>query len=262
MQTVLAVVVAVGGWAVSPDVDDEPQLRRHPRPPAAAPEHTGPAKGQLPRPLPGANYGSGSGTMSAWVAAPHGRSWFDEFAAADVWQYGDSIARNDAEDLAARLTGHGVTVALDNWASRPTYPAATALRNDVARHGPPPVVIMATGTNDIYAPAGMTAQIDRVMTAVPRETEVVWVNVYAARSDATPPVRAADLANSRLINAQLAAAQSRWVNLHVVHWHEFLAAYPLYRPGAYLRDGMHTSTLGRAARNTLIVAAVDDALHR
>ena len=59
----------------------------------------------------------------------------------------------------------------------------------------------------------------------------------------------------RLTATVLAAAIAAAPTDRVVDWYGFLLAKSS-RPGAYLRDGVHTSSSGQAARNALIVAQV------
>jgi lysophospholipase L1-like esterase len=110
---------------------------------------------------------------------------------------------------------------------------------------------MMTGSNDIFDPSAVTAQIDRVMSIVGKTRTVVWVNVWVVRRKTAT----ADRSNSTRINRQLTAATSRYSNLQLVHWAEFLDADPK-RERRYLRDGVHTTLLGRDARNELIVRAL------
>jgi hypothetical protein len=54
----------------------------------------------------------------------------------------------------------------------------------------------------------------------------------------------------------LATAQTRYPNLRIILWSEFLTARP-GRVTTYLRDGVHTTVpLGQDARNGLIAGAL------
>lgn len=209
-------------------------------------------------PTPGVDYGYGSGAIGNWSTASRAISTDARFISSPVWQYNDSIGLADGSDFAQRLYDTtGLTLAVDSWASRPTGPAVDALIADLAAFPAPQLIIMATGTNDIFSPPFIASEIERVMAAVPEGTQVMWVNTYAQRWAYPPATQTADLRNSAWVNMQIAEADGRYDNLTVVGWYEFLAQYPGYRPGTYLSDGVHTSTLGRAARNALIVSAVD-----
>lgn len=183
---------------------------------------------------------------------------------AGIWGFGDSVLPADARDLSVRLyTATSKLLAVDAAWSRPTASAVDAFSRWADLYGVPPVVLFATGTDDIYSPPGMTAAIDRVM-AVAGTAEVVWVNTYAARTTVTAAVREADHRNSAWVNAQLAEATRRYPNLSIVRWFEWLAAKPStrLRAGYALSDGVRTTLVGREARNTLIVAGVREALRK
>jgi len=110
---------------------------------------------------------------------------------------------------------------------------------------------MATGSNDIFRPTYMGPATRKVRNLVGSGTKIVWVNVYVMRAGVTATMQAYDLKISRTVNAAIAAAPVD----AVVDWSRFLMAKPA-RPGAYLRDGVHTTTSGQAARNALILARV------
>jgi lysophospholipase L1-like esterase len=166
--------------------------------------------------------------------------------------FGDSLGVSGGPVLAERLAARTQdALAMHNWSSQPTAPAADALALWAGTYGLPGRILMATGSNDIFNPPVMAAQIDRVMRIVGRTRTVVWVNVRVAR----PRTAAADRANSAWVNRQLAAATRRHSNLQLVHWAEFLDADPR-RERRYLRDGVHTTPLGRDARNELIIRAL------
>lgn len=212
-------------------------------------------------PAPGYDYGYGSGALGTWSTGSTAISEPWQFDSAPVWEYGDSIMRADGYDFAVRLyTAKSATLAVNNWNGRPTGPAVDQLLLDLAAHAAPKVIVMATGTNDIFAPPMMAAEIDRVMAAVPSTTQVVWVNVWAQRSGQSTTVQMADMRNAAWVNMQVAQADGKYTNLTAVGWYEFLAEYPTSRPGSYLADGVHTSTTGKGARNALIVATVKNYL--
>jgi hypothetical protein len=169
-----------------------------------------------------------------------------------VFMIGDSLGVADGPVLAERLAARTHdALAMHNWSGRPTAPAADALAGWARTYGLPGRILMATGSNDIFNPPVVAAQIDRVMRIVGRTRTVVWVNVWAARRRRT----AADRSNSAWINRQLTAATRRHSNLELVHWAEFLNADPI-REHKYLRDGVHTSPLGRNVRDELIIRAL------
>ena len=173
-----------------------------------------------------------------------------------VFMFGDSIAVQDGPALARQLSQLGISIAVHNWAGRPATPAVDALDTWAQEYGLPHRILMSVGSNDIFAPPAVAAQIDRTMQIVGDERTVYWVNVQAARTGLGPDIKVADQRNSAWINLQLADAQRRYDNLRIVHWAEHLASSP-NRLARLLRDGLHPSVpLGQNARNGLIIEAI------
>jgi hypothetical protein len=173
-----------------------------------------------------------------------------------VYMFGDSIGVQDGPSLAKQLAAHGITMAVHNWAGRPVTPAVDALDTWAQDYGLPHRILMSVGSNDIFTPPAVAAQVERTMQIVGQERTVFWVNIHAARTAHGPAVQVSDQRNSAWINLQLAEAQRRHENLRIIHWAEHLAAQP-NRLSRYLRDGLHPSVpLGQNARNALIVQAL------
>jgi len=173
-----------------------------------------------------------------------------------VFMFGDSIGVQDGPALAKQLSQLGISVAVHNWAGRPVTPAVDALDTWAQDYGLPHRILMSVGSNDIFTPPAVAAQVDRTMQIVGDERTVYWVNVQAARPAHGPGVQVSDQRNSAWINLQLAEAQRRYQNLRIVPWAEHLASKP-NRLARYLRDGLHPSVpLGQNARNGLIVDAI------
>ncbi|GAA0956865.1 hypothetical protein GCM10009554_66870 [Kribbella koreensis] len=211
---------------------------------------------RAPVPTPVASVGFGSGVPADWRKYPRlisGRTQIERVVRMDgVFMFGDSLGVAGGPVLAERLVARTHdTVAMDAWSGRPTAPAADVLTHWARTYGLPGRILMETGSNDIFNPPVFAAQIERVMQIVGRTRTVIWVNVWVAR----PRTAAADRANSASINRQLAAATRRHSNLQLVHWAEFVKADPK-RERRYLRDGVHTTPLGRDARNELIIRAL------
>jgi lysophospholipase L1-like esterase len=169
-----------------------------------------------------------------------------------VFMFGDSLGVAGGPALAQRLAARTHdALAMHNWSGQPTAPAADALATWARTYGLPGRILMMTGSNDNFDPAAVTAQIDRVMSIVGKTRTVIWVNVWVERRKTAT----ADRSTSTWINRQLTAATRRYSNLQLVHWAEFIDADPK-RERRYLRDGVHTTLLGRDARNELIVRAL------
>jgi hypothetical protein len=174
-----------------------------------------------------------------------------------VYMFGDSISVQDAKPLATLLKERtGSSLAVHNWAGRPTIPAVDALENWALKYRLPRRILMATGTNDIFNPPVFAAQVDRTMKIAGPTRTVIWVNTQIARTAKPAAVQLADQRNSAWINLQLADAQEKYPNLRIVHWAEYLAAKPTLLTQC-LREGVHTTVpFGQNARNELILRAL------
>lgn len=234
-QLIVAVMLAGVLWAV-----------------AAAPP-TAAALTLSPGSLPWMYTGAGSGSLGTWTTAIRSTSTDAEFALArsGVWVYGDSITRADYGHLAAGLSARGLPSAVDAQGSLPSVPAVERLAARVARQGPPRVLVMATGSNDIYRPTFIAGATRTVRAVVGPTTRVVWVNVFVRRASVGATMQAADLVNTKAVNAATALAPAD----AVVDWYGYLTKDPA-RLTTHLRDGVHTTAVGQAARNGLILAAV------
>lgn len=210
------------------------------------------------------DYGSGV------LGAPGGRTLRIQGTDGDglqVWAIGDSILRNDGDALATMLRDRfAIELGWDAQASRATTACVDVLEQQVFMHGAPDVLVMASGTNDIFDPPQVAGQIERALAVVGPACRVIWVNVWVRRWKSTDPVeqRYADQQNSGWVTAQIAAAAGRHEQLSVARWFEYLSSPnssgALVRPLQCLTDGCHTSVAGRVARNTLIANAVGEAL--
>lgn len=162
-----------------------------------------------------------------------------------VFLFGDSIAVQDSTALERNLLDRtGDSIAMDNKSRRRTRETIDVLETRSRTYGLPGRIVLAVGSNDVFDPTGFTAQVDRALRIAGPDRTVYWVNVYVRGHD------------SASINQQLAAAQTRYPNLRIIPWSEFLTTKPA-RLRTYLRDGVHTTVpLGQDARNELIVSAL------
>lgn len=132
-----------------------------------------------------ANADYGSGTLAPWQTLAHGMTgdWldtpYDGDPTADVGIIGDSIVTGGWTTLRDNLALKGKTLAVNYYSGRPTAPAVDFA---LSLTTPPPILIMATGTNDIFDPTVMAAQIARLRAGMPATTQIYWVDVQAARS--------------------------------------------------------------------------------
>jgi hypothetical protein len=178
----------------------------------------------------------GSGCLTDWATMQHGVD--GDPATADVLVVGDSIVNRCRLYLRARLAPYGLTVAFDYWSSRPTadIPSVSSAAGAVTRtlsysriYQPNSFkeIVMLTGTNDIFDPSTMAANIARMKVV---ESPVLWGSVYASRSTSY----SADLRNAGWVNEQINAS-----GFPVSDWYAFLASYPGYRIPNYIADGIH-----------------------
>jgi hypothetical protein len=204
--------------------------------------------------------GYGSGVLGAWERQARAISTEAQIRKTretdGVFMFGDSIGVQDGPALARQLAQLGIDVGVNNWAGRPVTEAVDALDTWAQDYGLPHRILMSVGSNDIFTPPAVAAQVERTMQIVGGERTVYWVNVQAARWAHGPQVEVSDQRNSAWINLQLAEASRHYENLRIVHWAEHLASKP-NRLGTLLRDGLHPSVpLGQNARNALIIDAI------
>jgi hypothetical protein len=173
-----------------------------------------------------AGAGYGSGDLGTWQTLAHGT--IGDPATADVLIVGDSITTRCWTDLRDSLAAKGKTLAVNYWSGRPTTPAVDWL---TAQPAVPPIVVMATGSNDIFDPTVMAAQIQRTTAYLPDPNSLLWVDIQAARTETAT----ADQRNSGWINGQI---RDQLAPSQVVPWSVWFASSPNRIP-MYLQDGVH-----------------------
>jgi hypothetical protein len=185
-----------------------------------------------------------------------------------VLAVGDSILHQCATPVAEMVNAHGANFGVSAWPGRPTGPAVDWLVDVAARGLLAPRLLVATGSNDVFDPVSFVPQIDRLMTLAAGRP-VCWVTPYVDRW-AYPGTRVEDAHNTAAVYGALCRALKHWPNLWLADWHWLLRSKPgsthppgypgvmtLPRPAAYLRDGVHPSTLGVPAW----VATIENALY-
>lgn len=157
----------------------------------------------------------------------------------DVRIYGDSITFGGKSALAAQLNDLGYTLFVDAWSGRPTAPAVDAL---VAETVLPPIVIMATGTNDMFNSTVMGAQIQRAENFIASynashsvKTQLFWMDVQATRWGQSMTVQRNDQRNSMAINM---AIYKRIPTNNIIGWNQRFLDNPNLLT-TYLADGVH-----------------------
>lgn len=160
----------------------------------------------------------------------------------DIRIYGDSIAFGGKSALAVELNNLGYTLYADVWSGRPTTPAVDAL---VAETSLPNDVIMATGTNDIFNPTVMGAQVQRAENFIAgynlahgTNVRLWWVDVQATRWGQTDVIERNDQRNSMAVN--LAIYKRIPIN-NVISWSSRFMDNPALLT-TYLVDGVHPKT--------------------
>lgn len=159
-------------------------------------------------------------------------------AGEDVRLYGDSITFGGKSAFAAEMSKLGLTTYVDAWSGRPTTPVADAIDAETSF---PPVVVIASGTNDIFNPTVMGAQITRIrnhIAAVSPDTKLYWVDVQATRWGQTDVIERNDQRNSMAVNLQI---YQRMGADHVLRWTERFMQNPALLT-TYLVDGVHLKT--------------------
>lgn len=179
----------------------------------------------------------GSGPIGDWTNNANGTigdvTEADGDPVADVFVVGDSITTLGRSDLIAAMAADGRTVAINYWSGRPTAPAVDWVLSLTTK---PKILVMATGTNDIFDPSVMSAQITRLLAGVPSTTKVLWVDTHASRWSKPADVQVADQRNSGWVNVQI---HDKMGPARVIPWSMWLQ----YRGPAYithyLSDGIH-----------------------
>lgn len=195
----------------------------------------------------------GSGTIAAWAGFSHGMlgDWvdtpYDGDPTADVGIIGDSITNIGWTTLQTSLAAKGKTLAVNYWSGRPTTPAVDFA---LSLTTPPPVLIMAVGTNDIFDPSVMATQVARLRAGLPSSTQVYWVDVQAARSGTAT----ADQRNSGWINLQIRQACLP-PTCTVIPWSVWFASAPNRIP-MYIPDGIHPDEDGKAFWASVLTGAI------
>lgn len=161
----------------------------------------------------------------------------DTWNSARTWVFGDSLTFAGRAALISRLAAQGETAALDAWSARPMTPAIDELeaRLDNPAFTHPEFVAMLVGTNDLFNPVPVAAQVQRArLLCEAHGITLVWMDTFARRVG----FEQADLINSAWVNEQIHA------NIpanRIIRWHR-LFAQDKNRINNRLRDGVHTKT--------------------
>ena len=149
-----------------------------------------------------------------------------------VSMYGDSVLLGAKEELLAAFSDQQATV--DAAEDRSLLGATSVLQGAGPALGD--VVVLDFGYNDSSDPTVFRGRIDAAMAAMAGVRHVIWMNQHD-----WGPGRAG-------MNAELAAAQSRYPNLDVVDWNAEVAAHPDY----VYADQIHLTPAGQPAFASLV----------
>ncbi|TCO18065.1 hypothetical protein EV652_11693 [Kribbella steppae] len=176
----------------------------------------------------------GSGTLGNWQAMSHGivGSW----STADVGVVGDSITTRCYRSLGTLVARQGETLAVNYWSGRPTAPTVDWI---LAQPRLPRVLVVQSGSNDIFDPRPVSAQVARLKARLPAGTILLWVDVQVSRTRYPAAVQLADQRNSMWVNNQL---RENLPKAQIIPWSWWLASNP-GRIGYYLQDGVHPWTV-------------------
>lgn len=177
------------------------------------------------------NYGSGIWTGPLPTVTRTGNP-----ATASVTLVGDSIGVRCSPDIAAALAVEGKTLAVIAQSSQNTQGLVDLVTAEPSIGGK---LYMEAGTNDVFSPAAMAAQITRLQDwAAANSVEVFWGDTYVGR----PTALASDIRNSGWVNSFIYSAVPYD---HIVKWQPALAAAVGRANGSlamidnYLQDGVH-----------------------
>lgn len=144
---------------------------------------------------------------------------------------GDSITYRCAPDLRAAFAARGINLAIRANSGADM----DAINNWIdSLSSMPDHIIVAGGTNNVFDPFSMAAQITRTKASIGLATELFWVDTYVGRS----ATLADDVRNSGQVND---AIQNALPSNHIVDW---LANLTSTRGRGlaisyYLQDGVH-----------------------
>jgi hypothetical protein len=181
------------------------------------------------------NYVYGSGAPAGKLGSPVLST--QPYTAISDWMVaGDSITVRGYKALAAQKPTK--RLAVNAWSGRGTTETVDQILSPSVTPVIPPVLIMAVGTNDIFDPFVMSAQVKRLLTGVEARapgTRVYWVTVQASR----PATALADQRNSMAVNQAIWTGCTAELHCKVIDWAMFFAAKPS-RLTMYLdKGGVH-----------------------
>lgn len=175
--------------------------------------------------------------------------------ASDLEVVGDSITVRSYKKLPAELPGWRIAINAQSGAN--TAQGIDRLVKQLnAGARLPKRLVMATGANDVFAPAAMKAQIARLLTLVHTyspDTEVYWVNMSVHRPG---KYAFADAANTNKVNQliRLGCTRTAVQPCTLIDWAGLLASGN--RASLIDAGGVHPTEAGQVRWAKMIAAAV------
>jgi hypothetical protein len=172
----------------------------------------------------------GSGTLGNWQAMTHGIT--GNWSTANVGIIGDSITTRCRNSFATLVAKRGKTLAVNYWSGRPTTPTVDWL---LSQPRLPRVLVVQSGSNDIFDPRPVGAQVARLKAGLPSGITLLWSDVQVSRTKYSAAVQLADQRNSMWVNNQL---RENLPKSQLIPWSVWFASSPSRLP-YYLQDGVH-----------------------
>ncbi|MFG1813356.1 SGNH/GDSL hydrolase family protein [Kribbella sp. NPDC049174] len=172
----------------------------------------------------------GSGTLGNWPAMSH--AIVGNWNTAEVGIIGDSITTRCYRSLVPLVAAQGESLAVNYWSGRPTAPTVDWL---LSRPTLPRVLVVQSGSNDIFDPRPVSAQIARLKARIPAGTTLLWVDVQVSRTRYPAAVQVADQRNSMWVNNQV---RENLPKSQIIPWSWWFSSNPGRLP-YYLQDGVH-----------------------
>lgn len=177
-----------------------------------------------------------------WASAPPSEDF------RRVLVVGDSLTQGSMPVLARMLSRKGWLPTVRCWAGKDVAWGLSQLRRARQIGQMPDHVVVALGTNDVFAGRSLLSAARRVQRTVGLSAKVWWVNLHLDSSVPGVPSSAA-------ANAQLRRARTNWPTLRIVDFNRAMRSRAR-DPRVYLTDGVHLSKRGYTLRSALIARAL------
>lgn len=194
-----------------------------------------------------ADAGYGSGDWGGPLSAIQDPGWANPDL--QVGWIGDSISYGCASYIRAALPGVAVRAQSgQNWAGSMDWAQSLSYK--------PKKVVLELGTNDLFNPPAVPAQIARAKAIFPN-SEIVVIDTWAARKSQPASVQINDAANTAWVNQFLRAG---FPEDHVADWYASVrgamnrGGWPLV--DSYLADGTHPSSTGATGCNYYVASVM------